>query len=203
MVLEKASENSTGIILAGGIGSRMGENKALKKLAGETLIERTVNRLSKSVHQIILVTNSPEEFSFLNIPMVPDILKGIGPLAGILTGLTHSATELNFFMACDLPFIHSEAIDYLLKMRGTFDLIAYQTEKGVEPFCAIYSKKLIAEIQSRIQKRNYEIHTLFNGKNAKLIHFNPQLRFYHPDLFFNVNSPDDLKKAQDLLKVKK
>ena len=200
---EKTSEGITGIILTGGNASRMGENKALKKLEGETLIERTAKILSRSVDQIILITNSPEEFSFLNLPMYPDIAKGIGPLAGILTGLTHSPTELNILMACDLPFITSEAIDHLLKMRGTSGLVAYRTEKGIETFCAIYSKKLIAEIQNRIQKKNYEIHTLFNEPDAKLIPFNSQLPFYHPDLFFNVNSPEDFKKAQDFLNIKK
>ena len=83
----------TGIILAGGKSSRMGENKSLLKLEGITVIERVVNLMQKIFKEVILITNTPDEYDFLSIPMYKDIYEYKGPLAGINSGLTHSKTE--------------------------------------------------------------------------------------------------------------
>ncbi len=89
----------TGIILAGGKSTRMGENKSLLSLNGKTVIERVVDLMKSIFKEVILITNTPEEYDFIKIPKYKDIFEYKGPLAGIHSGLTHSNTEKKL---CDL-----------------------------------------------------------------------------------------------------
>ena len=109
---------TTGIILAGGKSSRMGTNKALLTIDGKTVIERIVNQLEQIVDEIIVVTNPFHDYEFLQLPMVEDKWKGMGPLAGIEAGLNASTTERNLIVACDMPFISIELGKYLLSLFG-------------------------------------------------------------------------------------
>ena len=72
-------ENVTGVVLAGGRSSRFGENKALAKLDGKTLIECIVSGLASLFPRLLIVTNQPEEFRFLGIETAEDAVKGLGP----------------------------------------------------------------------------------------------------------------------------
>src|SRR3954447_5197806 len=106
--------NTTAIILAGGKSSRMGTNKALLDLNGRMVIEGIVEKLEKTVDEIIIVTNTFADYEFLKLPMVEDKWKDMGPLAGIEAGLNASKTEHNLIVACDMPFISVELGKYLL-----------------------------------------------------------------------------------------
>ena len=70
--------NTTAIILAGGKSSRMGTNKALLQLNGKTVIEGMVEKLENIVDDIIIVTNTFEDYAFLHLPMIEDKRKGYG-----------------------------------------------------------------------------------------------------------------------------
>lgn len=105
----------TGIILAGGHSSRMGENKALLKIGGRTVIERIADQLASVSAEMIIVANNQEDYQFLGLPMVSDHWKGKGPLAGIHAGLLASNTQNNLIVACDMPFISVELGKILLK----------------------------------------------------------------------------------------
>ena len=93
-------QDITGIILAGGKSSRMGQNKSLMQIDGVTLIERTVALMKDLFPLLLLSTNSHSEYEFLNLEMVQDIVANVGPLAGIYSSLQASKTELNLFKSC-------------------------------------------------------------------------------------------------------
>ena len=87
----------TGIILAGGKSTRMGANKSFLKIGEQTVIER-ITYLMKSVFtNVIIISNTPDEYIFLNLPIYEDVYKGKGPLAGIHSGLKNSDTQKNFY----------------------------------------------------------------------------------------------------------
>ncbi|MEI7817936.1 MAG: formate dehydrogenase accessory sulfurtransferase FdhD, partial [Desulfuromonadales bacterium] len=94
-------EGVTGIILAGGASSRMGSNKALLEVDGTPIITRTYKILSSLFHEVIVVTNSPQDYDFLPCRKVPDIYPGYGSIAGLHSALTHSNTAHSFVTACD------------------------------------------------------------------------------------------------------
>ena len=102
--------NITGIILSGGTSSRMGENKALLQLGKKKVIEHITDLMCSIFANVILITNTPNEYEFLNLPMYEDIFKVGGPLAGIHSGLVNSKTEENFILSCDMPLMRADII---------------------------------------------------------------------------------------------
>ena len=73
----------TGIILSGGKSSRMGKNKSLLKIGDKTIIERMCDLMKSLFTEIILITNTPDDYSFLDLTVYKDVYKHKGPLAGI------------------------------------------------------------------------------------------------------------------------
>jgi molybdopterin-guanine dinucleotide biosynthesis protein A len=100
----------TGVILAGGASSRMGSNKALLPYRGGVFVEAIFRQLRRLFPEVLLVTNSPEQYQFLPCRKVPDIFPGHGALAGIHAGLHHSYTDAIFVVACDMPYLNPALI---------------------------------------------------------------------------------------------
>src|SRR5690349_521379 len=94
------------IILAGGQSRRMGRNKALLRLTPDrpTLIEEVAATVAP-LGPILLVTNTPDAYAFLDLPMVPDARPGAGALGGLYSGLLATACPFNLVVACDMPFL--------------------------------------------------------------------------------------------------
>src|SRR5947209_17482506 len=108
-----------GIILAGGRTDRRGANKALWRVqpGSPTLIETVADRLAEAgLGPALVITNTPEEYGFLGLPMVPDEVPGAGPLGGILTGLVHSPVDRIFVVGCDMPFLSPPLIGHMLSL---------------------------------------------------------------------------------------
>ncbi|MBI4739917.1 molybdenum cofactor guanylyltransferase, partial [Candidatus Woesearchaeota archaeon] len=97
-------------ILAGGKNSRMsGENKAFIRIGQRPIIEVVIKILEGIFEEIILVTNSPEEYKAYEkrATVCRDIVKNTGPLGGIYSALSTAKEEAVFFVACDMPFLHN------------------------------------------------------------------------------------------------
>src|SRR5579862_9941941 len=109
--MNRQSQSITGFVLAGGASRRMGCPKALLMLGGETMIERQL-RVLRSVTQRALVAGWPSDLpwparieTLTGVRRLPDAQAGRGPLGGIYTALTHSRSEFNLFLGCDMPFV--------------------------------------------------------------------------------------------------
>ena len=113
---QKAYNNITAFILAGGKGKRLTHKKSLIQIDKKPLILQTVIDLLSIFSKVILVSDNRELYSFLDIPIYEDIIKNIGPLGGIYTGLNISKTDWNFFIACDMPFMNLDIIEILLSL---------------------------------------------------------------------------------------
>jgi len=114
---------ASAIILAGGKSSRMGTNKALLKINEKTNIERMADKLKLFFDDIILVTNDSEQYEFLELKTAADHYPGMGPLAGVHAGLLASDYDLNFIVACDMPFVSAELAEALVNSCGHFDAV--------------------------------------------------------------------------------
>src|ERR1017187_850261 len=90
----------------------MGQDKALLRLCGETLLERA-RRLAKSVTEDVRIVGDPAKFGAYG-PVVEDIYPGRGPLGGIHAALMQTQTELNLILAVDTPFIEERFLDFLV-----------------------------------------------------------------------------------------
>ncbi|MCK5087392.1 MAG: molybdenum cofactor guanylyltransferase, partial [Melioribacteraceae bacterium] len=96
----------TAVILAGGNSSRMGLNKSLLKINNSSFIDRTIILLENIFDDIIIVSNSPEDYTALGLQIFQDVYPGFGPLAGIHSGLMNSNSEKVFVVSNDLPFLN-------------------------------------------------------------------------------------------------
>ncbi|MBP8164630.1 MAG: NTP transferase domain-containing protein, partial [Anaerolineales bacterium] len=81
----------TVVIQAGGASSRMGEDKALKPFLGRPLIQRVIERLSPLADEVIVTTNRPVDYAFLNLRLVADLKQGRGALGGLYTAIASAA----------------------------------------------------------------------------------------------------------------
>ncbi|MBU0561599.1 MAG: molybdenum cofactor guanylyltransferase [Bacteroidetes bacterium] len=198
----------TGIILAGGRSSRMGQNKSFLKLGDKLVIERMVDIVSSLFKDLIIITNTLSDYEFLGLPIYEDIFRYRGPIAGIHSGLKHSRTDKNFVVSCDIPLMSREMINCIVE---------YPTEKPVticcaagyiQPLAGVYSKSMLDAVDKYLT--TFEIENSDSGESKNKIcrmhHFldqieieliNPQnLPFYKDELFFNMNRPDDYEKIK-------
>lgn len=197
----------SGIILSGGKSSRMGTDKALLKLGDESVIER-ITKLMKSIFdEVFIITNNPDDYRFLNLPLYEDIFKHKGPLSGIHSGLFHSCANNNFFISCDLPLISEELIRFVVDYKSN-KAARYCFAGGRHQYLAgIYSKALLPDIENiinsqqdiRDEKENrFAIKNIFMNFEADTIEVEA-LPFYSENLFFNLNTPEDFEKLKRIL----
>jgi len=189
----------TGIILAGGKNTRIGEDKSFIKVGNQTMIERIVSTLSAIFHDIIIISNSPESYSSLNCKISPDIVPEKNSLGGIYTGLKVSSTDYNFIFACDMPFLNENLIKFMIHSIEDVDIVIPRTDRGCEPLHAIYSKKCIPPIKKQIEKNNLRIIDFFPSVRVKEIEQRDIEKFdsLHT-AFLNLNTRQDITKAQEI-----
>ena len=125
-----------------------------------------------------------------------DLIKGLGPLGGIFTGLKTISDEAGFFVACDMPFLNAELIRHMAHVTEDFDVVVPKIDWKIEPLHAIYSKSCIPAIKELIDNRDYQIFNFFKKVRVRYVSeseirgFDPELKF-----LFNINRPEELVSA--------
>jgi len=186
----------TGVILSGGKNTRMGgQNKALLRIREERLVDRTV-RLFKSIfEEVILVTNSPLDYVDQDVRIVTDIIKGKGALGGIYTGLFFAASSQSFVAACDMPFLNKSFIQYMIINAVSSDILVPETISGLQPLHAVYSRRCLQEVERLIAADRLKVTGIYEKFRVTKIS-EDIIRSFDTEMkmFFNVNSPDDMKE---------
>jgi len=188
-------QNISAIILAGGKSSRMGQNKALMKINGITIIELILNEISK-ISTDILISSNTTEYNFLNFKIVNDEIKNIVPISGIYSGLKNIKNEKAIIVSCDIPFINNNLIEYLIENSQNFDVTIPEFNNFLEPLIGIYSKSIVKNIENEIINSNYSIQKIIKNLNYNILKINSNLNFYNENLFLNVNNFEDFEKAK-------
>lgn len=185
----------TAIILAGGKSSRFGKDKAFITIKGASLIKKQIKLLKKIFKRVIIVTNNPDKYKFKGVKVIRDVIPGLGPLSGIHSGLLASATNYNFVVGCDMPFLSPGLIKYMISKAKGFDIVVPKLKKGYETLFAVYSKNCIAPISSILSKDNFKVRQLFKKVKVKEIREREIKKFGSPEtIFFNINTLQDLCK---------
>ncbi|OCA82334.1 molybdenum cofactor guanylyltransferase [Bacillus sp. FJAT-27225] len=196
---------ATAILLSGGKSSRMGTNKALLDIGGKPNIERIRDELAGIFDEIILVTNDPGQYEFLNVRTVADDFPGKGPLAGIHAGLKASSYDTGFVVACDMPFVSGDLAESLIRRLGNHDAIVPMIGGTHHPLFAVYKKSIIKEIQSCIEEGRLRIKDLLRNIDAVYID-KKELQTYSAisleKVFFNMNHPEEYEYARKAVKDK-
>lgn len=178
-------------ILAGGRSSRMGTDKGLVMFNNRPLITCIIDTL-KPYLKINIVSGNDEYLQF-GYPVIADEHPFKGPMAGLHSALGHSRFSYVLLLSCDMPFLTFEAINFLIMNSGEHDAVVPLVGDKPEPLCAVYSKNLLPEINSRLASGNLSMQNLIYSVNYKFVAFDEMVNLF-PDLFFNVNNSEDLKK---------
>jgi FdhD protein len=188
----------TGVILAGGESRRMGRNKALLEVDGSPIIARIYRTLASLFHEVIVVTNSPQEYDFLPCRKVPDIYPGIGSIAGLHSALVHSNSAHAFVTACDLPFLDAATVRSLCAIDpGDYDAVVPFNGGGLEPLHALYATACKDIFEQAIQQGERKIVTLLGRMNIRQVTGEElQGTVCQVSSFLNVNTPEEYEEIR-------
>lgn len=190
-------EEITGIILAGGKSSRMGRDKGLCRFRGKTLVSYAIETLQPLCERILISANNDmEDYSAFGLEVLPDEVKGIGPMGGILTCLKQSTTQHNLVLSCDTPFVTTQLFDFLLKNIDKRQVVVPATRTFLlEPLAAYYATNVIAELERFVQSGDYKMMNFFKKVNFGSLAVDELLPSFSEQLFHNLNTPEDLLRC--------
>jgi molybdenum cofactor guanylyltransferase len=197
-------------MLAGGLGSRLGSNKPLQRIAGKPLICHVFERvtgLSDEVLVVIARNASSDDF----VKVLPDYVKvinddreGKSPLIGIATALRAIKSSYAVILTCDIPFVNSQAIELLLKRAENVDAAVPRWRTGqLEPLQAVYYRESTLDKIEQILREGGLSAADMVKRLARVVFVSveDEIGTVDPDLrtFFNVNTREDLAKAERTL----
>jgi len=188
----------TGVILAGGKSTRMGSNKALLPYRGGRFIEAIHRLFADIFSEVILVTNTPDQYDFLPCRKEQDILKGMGVLAGIHSGLYHSSSPAIFAVACDMPYLVEGLIRHMASRADAGGVLIPEGPDGLEPLHAVYGKGCLAAMETTLLSGQRRIVSFFDRTNVSKMNLE-QVAIFDPSFvsFMNINTPVDYYELRD------
>jgi molybdopterin-guanine dinucleotide biosynthesis protein A len=189
-------------IQAGGQSSRMGEDKALKPFLGRPLIQRVIERLAPIADEVIVTTNSPEEYAFLDQRLIPDLKPGRGALGGLYTAIASASNPYVAVVACDMPFASAQLIEAATKLmvQEQVDVVIAKGEEGYEPLHAVYRREAcLPAIEAAIAADLWKVIAWFPQVRVRVL-TSDELSRYDPQnlAFWNVNTPEEFAEAEKL-----
>ena len=189
------------VILAGGKSRRMGRDKSQLTLNGETLAARAVRTLSALSEDLLLVTNTSEQFEGLSARLAGDVIPGGGALSGIHAGLTAARHEWVLVVACDMPFLNLDLLRYIAsRVPGASAAAVVPRWKGeLETLHTFYSRQCLPFIEPILRRGGGRIIEFYERINVRYVEPD-EITLLDPQglSFFNINSPEDWARAQEL-----
>ena len=190
----------TGIILAGGKSSRMGDDKGLMLLNGKPMVQYVIQALQKVVSTIIIISNN-EEYEKFGFKVYNDLIKEKGPVGGIYTGLHYSDTEINICVSCDTPLINSSFLSWLL-LNSKNNLVTISSYKGkTNQLIGVYKKSGIEIFKKRLDHDLLKLKDAILELNSEVLEvseMNSSLVF-DESIFLNANTKYDLELIENKL----
>jgi molybdopterin-guanine dinucleotide biosynthesis protein A len=204
-----------GFVLAGGRSSRMGRDKALLQVAGQSLVRLALDKLrSLPLAAPPRIAGAVSDLSS-HAAVIADLHPGCGPLSGIEAALSASTGPLNVFLPVDLPLLPARFLAWmLLRAETTGALITIPRIAGrPQPLCAVYHRELLPSITASLLAGNYKVIAVMSGavnKQAidifdteRVASANPEILTWSPlplyRWFHNCNTPEDMAGIQNAL----
>jgi len=185
------------VVMAGGKSSRMGTDKSFVPVLGRPMVEHVLGKVLDLGQETIIIANEPENYRYLGLPVFSDLQKNCGPLGGIFTALSVTTHPYILVVACDMPWLNPSLLEFLLSLRVTADVIVPRWNDYPEPLHAVYSKSCLGPVEQNIQAGNLKTISFYGEVNVRYVdrdeicHYDP-----HGISFANINSPEDLRKAE-------
>ena len=189
-------------IQAGGQSSRMGEDKALKTFLGRPLIQRVVERIGRIADEIIVTTNRPADYDFLDLRLVSDLKPDRGALGGLYTAIASANRPIVAVVACDMPFASARLLEAASRIlvEEEADVVIAKGEEGYEPLHAVYRRETcLPAIEAAIDADQWKVIAWFPQVKVRVLTA-AEVESLDPDhlAFWNVNTPEEIAKAEEL-----
>src|SRR5262245_32235389 len=179
----------TAAILAGGHASRYGGcDKGQLIVDGRTILDRQLAEL-RAAHEILMVGGGN---STAGVRIVPDTLPGQGPLGGLHTALSESACGVTVVVACDMPYVSADFLNYLASLAGEADAAVPVTERGYHPLCAAYTRACLEPVTRRLRSGQLKMTDALGDLRVRVVSAGEIERFgRRQHLLANINTPAD------------
>jgi len=184
------------LILAGGENKRLPVIKGFLEVDGKRIIDSTVYILEHIFDTVLISTNKPEDYYYIGLPMVGDKIMQRGPMTGILSALNIPEIPEIFVTACDMPFIRSELIQYIVNQWDKkWDAAIPLFNEKPQPLLGIYSKTVADRMEASIKKGKRGLRSFLKDINVLYID-EEDVRRLDPEgrSFVNINTPEDVKR---------
>lgn len=187
-------------IQAGGKSSRMGQDKALMPFLGRPLIERIITRVAPIADEIIIITNDPQAYRFLGLPLFTDIYPQRGALGGLHAALACASHPLVAVLACDMPFASPELIDFQKRtlLDENVDVVIPGGPEGLEPLHSLYRRETcLPACESAILADKWKLISWFPQVKVRTLQPD-EIRLYDQAglVFWNLNTPEEFSRAE-------
>lgn len=200
------AHRTLGVVLAGGQSSRMGGNdKAVLKIDGRTMMDRCIERLSPQVDRVMISGNDGEARFGSDVEAIPDLLPDYaGPLAGILSSMRWAETYAPHFfwvvtVAVDTPFFPKDLVNrFVMAMGGPEpSVVLAQSGERIHPTFGLWPIALADDLEDFLASGERKTRLWASKHNCSQAHFTgPVIDDIEIDPFFNVNKPDDVPVAE-------
>lgn len=176
------------VILAGGQGTRIGGNKALRDLRGLPLVEWVIGALLQQGTEILISANDNQAaLSGLGYPVVPDLLPAYaGPLAGLQAAMHYTASEWVVSVPCDTPFLPDDLIARLSAGIGDAEAAVAVVNGRRQPATALYRRSVLPKLNAYLDSGGRKVAGWLDLLQVR------EVVFEDADAFVNINSIEDL-----------
>ncbi|HYQ61342.1 MAG TPA: molybdenum cofactor guanylyltransferase [Desulfatiglandales bacterium] len=191
---------TTGVILAGGKSRRMGEDKRFLKVGEETLLKRSLRVMSRIFSEVfVVIAQDSPPLELPGCQVYRDLIPDCGSLGGLYTGLARATRGRIFAVACDMPFLNQDLIQWFLARDSEADVVMARLESGLQPLHAVYGKRTLPYLQRMAEARQLKIQTIVSQPLLRVTIVQPsEWQSLDPQSrsFQNVNSPEELQAAR-------
>jgi len=178
-------EKATAIIMAGGDSSRMNAEKSMLSIKGKPIIQHICEQLYGSFEQILISAGEVGKYDLPGCEIVQDKMPGQGPLMGIASALEVSANELNFVVACDIPYIDIVYVRRMLAEAEETDIVMPTSgDEKYEPLFAVYGKSVLGAMNDVLSSGGRKISDIFGQCRVKYVKLEARQ-------FINLNTVDE------------
>lgn len=189
-------KDATAFVLAGGKSTRMGADKALLEMDGETLLARSLKK-ARAVAGRVCIVGAREKFELYG-PVIEDVYADRGPLGGIHAALQASTTELNLILAVDMPFVPEAALKFLLEQARSCDaaVVVPRVQGFHQTLCAVYRLEFAVVAEEALRAGQNKIDPLYARTQVRVLE-EAELAEVDivPSMFDNLNTPQDLERV--------
>jgi len=185
-------------ILAGGKSVRMGRDKAMLEYHGTPMIRRVLEAVSPSVERTIIISNNPGALKGIDTQIYADMIRGMGPLSGLVTAFDATSADEILLVACDMPMISSVMARFIVSCSSLPGDAVIPVVNGREQgLFAIYRRRSVEKMWDRISAASIQFDEFRKNLDRTFIP-ESKLRRIEPSLdsFHNVNRPEDLPPAR-------